>query len=53
MRALDDFRDPRLEFIDADSGLALCLFRRAFQPQIVDLGEDTGFAGHANGREKI
>ena len=46
VRALHQFRNARLQFVDANPGLALRLFRRAFQPQIIDLGEDSVLARH-------
>ncbi len=40
VRAFDEFRNPCLQFVDTNSGLALRFLRRALQPQIVNLCQD-------------
>ena len=44
--AFDEFRNPSLQFVDANPGLALRFFRRALQPQIVNLCEDPVLPRH-------
>ena len=46
MRALYEFRNPRLQFIDANPGLTLRLLRRALQPQVINLGENPVLPRH-------
>ncbi len=42
----NEFRDPRLQFVDANPGLTLGILRRDLQPQIIDLGKDAVLARH-------
>ena len=46
VRALHQFRDPRLQFVDANASFPLGIFGSALQPQIIDLGEEAVLARH-------